>query len=403
MNGIRRLNSLVYLLIMILILVGAAACGAAESGPRVWIDFPNDGMSYPIGTMITIISHAYAREGVAEVVLSVDNVAYRRDVPGTPGASYGQFNQDWQPAGAGIFAVQVVAYDTLGQPSKPAVITVRVTSGCPTPIGGGPTPVSCEPVVSGCPSPVGGGPTPVSCGPVVSGCPSPVGGGPTPVSCLPTIITETPTFTPPPPAQISVQFWADPAQMKAGACTTMRWHVENAQQVIFGGVSQPFDGSYEDCLCEDQFYTLRVIRQDGTEEKHRVDIDVIGSCVTPEVEPPPEEEQQPPQPAQDTTPPSAPALSSPSNGAKLNCTTTQTLAWRAVKDPSGIKTYYIKLEMQVRKQWQSAGGYTSTGTSVVINPNCGNTYRWAARAEDGAGNVSDWSAFSTFSIYPVIQ
>jgi hypothetical protein len=66
-----------------------------------------------------------------------------------------------------------------------------VVSGCPSPVGGGPTPVSCSgpgaPPVSGCPSPVGGGPTPVSCSgpgaPVVSGCPSPVGGGPTPVSC----------------------------------------------------------------------------------------------------------------------------------------------------------------------------------------------------------------------------
>ena len=37
--------------------------------------------------------------------------------------------------------------------------------------------------VSGCPSPIGGGPTPVSCtGSVVAGCPSPIGGGPTPVS-----------------------------------------------------------------------------------------------------------------------------------------------------------------------------------------------------------------------------
>ncbi len=59
--------------------------------------------------------------------------------------------------------------------------------GCPTPIGGGPTPVSCDgfPPSSGCPTPIGGGPTPVSCGdsPPSSGCPTPIGGGPTPVSC----------------------------------------------------------------------------------------------------------------------------------------------------------------------------------------------------------------------------
>ena len=64
-------------------------------------------------------------------------------------------------------------------------------AGCPTPIGGGPTPVSCSGEVasgSGCPTPIGGGPTPVSCygqgkAPSGSGCPTPIGGGPTPVSC----------------------------------------------------------------------------------------------------------------------------------------------------------------------------------------------------------------------------
>jgi hypothetical protein len=400
MDKIRWLHPLTQTVILVSILCGAVSCaGAPDARPRVWIDFPSDGMVFTPGTTITVVSHAYAREGIAEVVFSVNGEAYRRDAPSSPGADFSQFNQDWQPAGPGIFAIQVVAYDTLGQPGNPAVITIRVTAGCPTPIGGGPTPVSCEPVVNACPSPVGGGPTPVSCEPVVNACPSPVGGGPTPVSCPPTVITvtpvitDTPTFTPPPPAQTLVQFWADPAQMAAGACTTMRWHVENAQRVIFGGIDQPFDGSYEDCLCEDERYTLTVIRQDGIEEKHRVDIDVIGSCVTPTIPPP----------AEDTTPPSAPPLSSPANGAKLNCTTTQTLEWRPVKDESGISTYYVKLEKQVRKQWQSAGGTTSTGTNAVIQPECNYTYRWMVRAQDGAGNYSDWSAYSTFSIYPPVQ
>jgi hypothetical protein len=380
MNGIPRLNSLAHLLIMAVIV---AACGPSETGPQVWIDSPGDGMTVNVGTPVSIISHAFARDGVAEVMLSVNGEAYRRDAPGTPGADYSQFNQDWLPAGAGIFAVQIVAYDVNGQASNPAVITIRVTAGCPTPIGGGPTPVTCGPVVSGCPSPVGGGPTPVNC--------------PTEIITATPVITDTPTSTPPPPAQTVIQFWADPAQMAAGSCTDIRWHVENAQRVIFGGIDQPFDGSYDDCLCEDEIYTLTVIRQDGTEEKHRVDIDVIGSCITPTIPPPPEEEK-------DTTPPPVPTPSSPANGSKLNCTTSQTLVWQTVKDESGIKSYYVKLEQQVgRNQWQSAGGFTSTGRSVNVTPPCGNTYRWTVRAEDGAGNISDWSAYSTFSIYPPIQ
>jgi len=86
-------------------------------------------------------------------------------------------------------------------------VTAVPGSSCPTPVGGGPTPVSCSgPVTpvpgSGCPTPVGGGPTPVSCsGPVTpvpgSGCPTPVGGGPTPVSC--TSPAEPPTPVGPTP------------------------------------------------------------------------------------------------------------------------------------------------------------------------------------------------------------
>jgi hypothetical protein len=84
-----------------------------------------------------------------------------------------------------------VTGDPSGLPVSPppATPTLVVTqAGCPTPIGGGPTPVSC-PTSGGCPTPVGGGPTPVSCptsggGPgLIGGCPTPIGGGPTPVSC----------------------------------------------------------------------------------------------------------------------------------------------------------------------------------------------------------------------------
>ena len=74
-----------------------------------------------------------------------------------------------------------------GLPTYDGQAASTLVSGCPSPVGGGPTPVDCSASVgSGCPSPVGGGPTPVDCsaGPALAiGCPSPVGGGPTPVDC----------------------------------------------------------------------------------------------------------------------------------------------------------------------------------------------------------------------------
>jgi len=76
------------------------------------------------------------------------------------------------------------------------------------------------------------------------------------------------------------------------------------------------------------------------------------------------------------------------------------LVWLPVDDPSGIAGYYVKLELEVKPgAWQSAGGYGPvSGKKVDVNVNCGVRYRWMVRAQDGAGNISDWSAPSYFSI-----
>ncbi len=357
MKKTRWLNLLICMVVLFSLSLGTAACGqAAQAGPRVWIDAPTDGALVPSGTTVTVISHAYAREGVAEVVLTIDGAAYRRDAPASPGATYVQINQDWLPPADGTYAVQVQAYGAGGQVSNLASITVRV--------GGG-----------------GGTATPVI----------------TATSTATLVPADTPTSTPtsPPPGAI-IQFWADPPQIQAGACTTIRWHVENAARVIFGGVDQPFDGSYKDCMCQSQRYQLTVVKLDASQEIRTVDIAVNGSCVTPTNPPPPE----PPQPQQDTTPPPVPTPVVPADGLTIACKSSQTLAWLPVTDPSSPVKYYVKLEMKVTtNEWQSAGGYGPiTGKQVDVNVQCGGIYRWRVRAEDGAGNVSNWSAPSGFSI-----
>lgn len=368
MKRIRWLNLLLHIAALFSLLGTAACAPAAQAGPRVWIDFPSDGARLPSGTPVTVMSHAYAREGVAEVVLTIDGAAYRRDAPSSPGAQSARFSQDWQPPADGTYAVQVQAYGVGGTTSNVASITVRV-GGTETA-----TPVMTATLV-------------ITDTPTVTA----------------TVPTDTPTPTIPPPA--SIQFWAEPAQIQAGACTTIRWHVESAARVIFGGVDQPFDGSYKDCLCHSERYRLTVVKLDATEETRTVDIAVSGSCEKPENLPPPDEEEEPepqpqPQPQPDTTPPPVPSTASPGGGQVFSCGTPMTLKWSSVSDPSTPVRYYVKLEIQVKKgQWQSAAGYgplTVNGQSVKVQ--CGGIYRWMVRAEDGAGNASGWSAPSYFSI-----
>jgi hypothetical protein len=327
--------------------VGVSACTQQTGNlPEAWIDSPIDGVSLPSGEAIIVSSHAYARQGIAEVVLSVNGEAYRRDAPATQGAQYVQVSQEWSPPTNGTYALQVQAYDTTGQASNIASITVRV---------GGMTEETIAPQSEE-------------------------------NTLTPTITsTETPTQ----PQGAVIQFWADPAQVQAGACTSIRWHVENASRVVFGGTDQPFDGSYQACLCGDESYTLTVVQLDGKETKQSLDIKVNGVCETPTSPPP-----------QDTTAPPAPSPAVPANGLNLSCRSTQNLVWLPVDDPSGIAGYYVKLEMQTTPgNWQSAGGYGPlTDKQVNATVQCGVMYRWMVRAEDGAGNVSEWSSPSQFSI-----
>ena len=75
MKKYRWLYLLFHIAVIFFLILGTAAC-AAEAGtrPRIWIDAPSDGASVPSGTIVTVISHAYAREGIGHVQLVVDPI-----------------------------------------------------------------------------------------------------------------------------------------------------------------------------------------------------------------------------------------------------------------------------------------------------------------------------------------
>jgi len=351
MNKKSKLRGLILITVFLLAWGTTSCASGTDSYPQAWIDYPRDGASVPVGTPVPVLSHVFAREGVAEVVLSVNGEAYRRDVPTEAGADFISMQQDWVPEEAGIYTLQVQVYDRQGQPGNPALISVEVVGelmlDSPVPV------ITVTPVITDTPTPV---------------------------------ITVTQ-----PPSSSVIQFYSYPPEIAAGSCATLYWNVENAQRVIFGGVDQPFSGSYETCLCEDTSYSLTVVQLDGTEVRRTVDINVTGSCVT----------EPPPPPAEDTTPPPVPSPVVPANGLELSCRSTQNLAWTPVSDDqSGISAYYVKLEKEITAgNWQSAGGFGPvSGKQVTANVDCGVRYRWTVRAQDGAGNYSNWSAYSYFSL-----
>lgn len=333
----------------------------STSGVSVWIDVPLDGLEFPDVQAIKIEGHAASPGTLSRVEIWI-NGALLETINDPPAENnLASFHTGWTPTAPGEYTIQAIAFGADGSASAPD--SARVTFGGVTP-------------VSGCPTPVGGGPTPVSCiTPVV-----------TDTATSPPVVMDTPTS---PPGEV-IQFWADPAQVQAGACTNIRWHVENVQRVVFGGVDQPFDGLYKDCLCANQRYTLTVTHLDGSEEKRSVEIAVNGSCVTQSSPPP-----------QDTTSPPTPSPFVPGNGLSIACESSQSLVWLPVDDESGVAEYQVQVQRHSgNSNWQSApGGEISVAdksTSVPVE--CGWYYRWRVRAMDGAGNLSPWSGWSSFTI-----
>ena len=273
----------------------------AEPAPRAWIDFPRDGVSVPVGASVIVVSHAYAEDGVAEVMLSVNGTAYRRDPPAASGDTLVEVRQEWVPMEPGLYTLEVRTYGAAGEIISSDAITIRVT---------GDATESPTEVVA---------PTEV---PVATEVPTA-----TPVATLVPTATPVATLVP----------TATPVATLVPTATPVPTPVPTATPV--------------------------------------------------------------PTPIPDTTPPPVPAPVVPADEWVLPCRSSQILAWTPVSDPSGV-SYYVKLEYKVTAtEWQVVGGYGPLNDKQVeVDVDCGLIYRWTVRAEDGAGNISAWSAHSNFTI-----
>lgn len=84
------------------------------------------------------------------------------------------------------------------------------------------------------------------------------------------------TLTPAAGLQV-VSFRADTYRVVAGACTVLRWDVDNAARVILGEQTVPLRGFQQVCPESTREYVLRVIGLDEREDLYRVTIAVSGS------------------------------------------------------------------------------------------------------------------------------
>jgi hypothetical protein len=491
MNTRRLLRKLFLSLTLTVLMGGTLGCQEELAGPRAWIDFPLDGSSVPVGAPVSVISHAYAREGVAEVLLLVNGEAYRRSPPAQPGQSFSKATQEWFPQNEGTFTLRVRTYSQNGESGESKSVNIRALGkGTPAPTRVTPSPVgmpdlaivSVQGVVVGYKGPASD--VPICDTRVIyrntgtaavpreftiqfhfNGVPTLVqiayphlapgasaemtfvyrwaglpyiginldstnviaesdetnnafaeirlcAGTPPPTTVTPTLTrtpiilpppitlivpshtpTRTPTTPAPPPTCSGTpsiaSFYAYPTTIAAGQSSTLTWGaVTNADSVSIepgiGGVATP--GSTTVTPNTTTTYTLTARCGNNTATRQAIVTVTSAPPITSTFTPTP-----------DTQGPPAPNQVSPSG--TLSCRSSVTLDWNAVSDPSGIKTYYVKLERQVTPgNWQSAGGWTTSSTAQSASVQCGGIYRWQVRAEDNAGNDGPWSGFMNFSI-----
>jgi hypothetical protein len=316
----------------------ASGCGGTASGTYVWIDVPIDGLSYPDVQPVNVEGHATGREGIVRVELFVDGDLWTTIDDPPANDELASFQAEWLPPGPGSYTIHAVAYGPDGAPSKYDETHITLGMETPTPV------VEALPIISITPT-----------------------------------LTETPTPLPEPETDIA--FWADPETIDAGMCTDIRWQAENVKSLVFGGVEQEMEGVFRACLCTNETYTLTVTHLDDSEEKLKVNVNVVGTCV-------------------DTKNPPAPKQTGPGNGASLSCRSFQDLSWNAVSDESGISQYQVSAQRHSGdNNWTNVSGSTFTGiggTSYNMSVECGWYYRWQVRAVDGAGNIGPWSGWWTF-------
>lgn len=342
-----------------------AGCEQTLTRHSVWIDVPLHNKSIPFGEPLHIEGHAADTTDVEEVQLWINDALLETISVMPTGDHLYHFEYDWVPPSAGEYELKVVSINQTGEASRPD--TVHFVVGL------------FETAVMKVDEP--------SQDPKIT----------TEPSLTENVINPSVTPEPSPTPDAVVQFYAEPDTIPAGQCSILHWHVENVARVIFGGNEQNFDGQFQACLCETQYYPLTVIYLDGREVKHTIGVEVTGSCETPTVV-----EITPSPTISDTTPPPAPLLLKPVDGVSLSCTASTTLLWEAVSDPSGINQYQVDIQRHSGDlNWQSLSGSPFGGlaaTQYSVSVECGWAYRWRVRAVDWAGNFGSWSEWFNFTI-----
>jgi hypothetical protein len=183
--------------VVILAFFFIASCNGmgAGSGVYVWIDVPIDGLSLPTLQSIQIEGHASAFMGIERVEVQINDTLLTTLSDFETEGGLTAFQISWTPTQPGKYEIRVFDYNDAGVASNSDVASIYV-GGKDTSPEEPPTDLTITQTLT----------------PEIE---------PTLTLTPTSTITPTVTITIPPP--VSIEFWADPANISAGSCTNIKW------------------------------------------------------------------------------------------------------------------------------------------------------------------------------------
>jgi len=331
--------------ILLSLLTVLAACGGSGSGAALWIAAPVNDLELPPGQPVHLEGHVRNSGDVSAVEVWADDSLLTTLTDFVPLGELLYFETSWTPPGTGDVILTAIARAgevTLGEDSVRLHIRAQAAEApIDAPLAGiTPPGTTLEDITPE--------PEPVLCEPSVTAlmnanCRS----GPEGVFSVLGYLLEGET------AAIAAQladssWWLIPNPDRPGEC----WIASNV-----------------------------------------VEAQCLGDAIPVVAKPPT------PTPADDKAPP-VPAPAYPIGGQSLACVYTLTLAWHPVTDESGIAAHQVEMERSAdNSSWTAMSDSPWTagdGNKLTISLQCGWYHRWRVRAQDNAGNWSEFSPWAYF-------
>ncbi|MFL7794729.1 MAG: Ig-like domain-containing protein [Anaerolineae bacterium] len=237
MNKKRRF---VVIVVSVLILAAAFACGPAPSKPTVQVLAPPNGSQVAVGQTVEVQFRAKDAKAVAWVTMEVNgaNVATLQS-PVAEGQTPLEGILRWTPSQAGSFQLMLIANNSAGQYSDPAAVTIEVveaSAGLPNPTAvptvlpqptklGAPTAAPTATTKPGAPTATTKPGAPTAVPPTVVPTKQPTA---VPTKQPTAVPTNQPTAVPQPEI---VAFISDKDVVYPGECVTFQWTTRNATEI----------------------------------------------------------------------------------------------------------------------------------------------------------------------------